>query len=969
MTDPTSPSSLGARVAQAAPSADLESRRLEAASRARVLGIPVEPPRVGRYVLLERLGAGSMGEVYSAYDDRLERKVALKLMLPELEAPAGERILREARALAQLSHPHIVHVYEVEHFEGRLFIAMELVRGESLRQWLRAEPRTWRTVLDVVIQAGRGLAAAHAAGLVHRDVKPDNVLVGADGRARIADFGLARSTSDTSPPSPPGGGEDASVRLTQTGTRVGTPAYMAPEVWRGAEADAASDQFSFCAMMYEALFDALPFAGANSDELRAAVLAGRLQRPPRGPVPARVRAALERGLSMTPAARHANLDALLTALAPEPRRQRLGVVAATVVGLGLVAGVVARPGADAEATCAQAGTELGQVWSPTRADAVRAALSREGRPFAMDTALRVVRGLDAHASAWARERRAACEASHVYKVQSPALLDLRTACLDRSAREMEGLLHAFTQAGPATLESAVDAVSRLSAPSRCADLEALQRLPSLPEAPAARAAIDAVRARLDHARAEELSGRYAEGLAEAREALTRADVLDYPPVRAEALFQVGRLQAATGKLVEAVASLSSAVDLAEAHRADDVAADLWTFLTRTAVRELEAPREGRDWSRRASAALARIGVTRGPRRAELTTYLGRLEYVEGQPERAEPHHREAVAMLREAGNAPVALASALLGLANALESRGDTGPAVAAYEESLALMEAELGPGHPQVARALHDLGTLELTMGRMDSSRTRLERALALWSAAHGDWHRDVGRAHLALTSLMLATGRRDEALEHARRARDIYRRVLPEGHPARADAELSLGVVHYWRRELEPSLEAYRSALDAQRLALPPGHAERIQTLSYLGETLVQLGRHAEAVRILEEAEAELARDAGGNRERLRALVLASKGGALLRLGRLARARDSLEEALRLREATPGRPVDLADVRWTLARVLDREGREACRARRLAQDALDVYATLKGAGAERAKQVSDWLAGPRRCRETTAR
>src|SRR4051794_3934114 len=240
---------------------------------------PGEPlPRgsaVGRYVVLERIGSGGMGVVYAAYDPELDRKVALKLLRPDRAGAAGEaafRVPREAHAVTPLSDPHVVAVYDAGTFGDQVFVAMELMEGRTLRQWLGEGKRGWREIVDVFVAAGRGLAAAHAAGLVHRDFKPDNVLLGTDGRVKVADFGLARPVGvveKEGSPSSPGSGSGGLLAspLTEWGQVMGTPAYMAPEQLRGGAADARSDQFSFCVALWEALYGRKPFAGQGLREL------------------------------------------------------------------------------------------------------------------------------------------------------------------------------------------------------------------------------------------------------------------------------------------------------------------------------------------------------------------------------------------------------------------------------------------------------------------------------------------------------------------------------------------------------------------------------------------------------------------------------------------------------------------------------------------------------------------------------
>src|SRR6218665_1994848 len=321
-------------------------------------GTPGPGARVGRYVLLRRVGEGGMGVVFAAYDPDLDREVALKLLKPGAvtDAEARGRLVREAQALARLSHPNVVIVHDVGQDDDTVFLAMELVRGRTLRHWLAEAPRPWREVLSRFLQAGQGLAAAHAVGLVHRDFKPDNVLLGDDGQVRVTDFRLARAgPSLLSPPEPwereaPAPGGD-----TLAGVRQGTPAYMSPEQWRGLRADARSDQFSFCVALYEALFGQRPFAGGTTGERVRALREGRVTPPPRGSrvprgacVPGAVPIAVRRVLAVEPASRHPSLDALLARLESGSRARRWRWVAALATGGGGSAGAgfgLARGGA------------------------------------------------------------------------------------------------------------------------------------------------------------------------------------------------------------------------------------------------------------------------------------------------------------------------------------------------------------------------------------------------------------------------------------------------------------------------------------------------------------------------------------------------------------------------------------------------------------------------------------------------
>jgi hypothetical protein len=285
--------------------------------------------RVGRYEVEYLIGTGGLGVVYAAIDPELGRHVALKLLKVDPrpgESGGQDRLLREARALARLSHPNVVAVYDVGAWSDRVFVAMEMITGRDLRGWLLVTPRRPPAVVDVFLAAGRGLAAAHAAGLVHRDFKPDNVLVGGDGRVCVTDFGLARALEE--------------ARADEDGAIVGTPAYMAPEQHLGRSADARSDQFGFCASLHEALYGERPFAGVDLDELSAEIIAGRVQPPPRGAhVPATLARIVVRGLSSDPAARWPSMEALLAALGRDRRKlwRRLAAVAAALLAVVVTA--------------------------------------------------------------------------------------------------------------------------------------------------------------------------------------------------------------------------------------------------------------------------------------------------------------------------------------------------------------------------------------------------------------------------------------------------------------------------------------------------------------------------------------------------------------------------------------------------------------------------------------------------------
>jgi serine/threonine protein kinase len=715
----------------------------------------------GRYQLLSALGAGGMGIVQAAFDRELDRKVALKFLVADAaedDDRARARLSREARSLAQLAHPNVITVHDVGVLDGEVFVAMELVDGENLRQWLASAPRTLAAKLDVLRQAGEGLAAAHAAGLVHRDFKPENVLVGRDGRARVTDFGLARAIDATDEPIDPHAPAPAQP-VTRTGVRAGTPAYMAPEQKLGHPADARSDLYSYCVTVHEAVTGARP--GERGPNAR---------RPPRW-----LERVLVRGLRERPEERWPSMRALLDAIArtrTAPVWIAVGLAALLAAGLAAVA--THRP---APPVCAGAESAWGQAWDPSRADQVRRAFERSGRPSAAFALGQVSRALDDYRAGWISMHRDTCEATRVRGEQSEALLDLRMRCLDDRRKQVDALVRVLAAADGSIVDRSISATMALPPTLDCANTQALAATVPPPDG-AHRASVDALGDRLAESNALEYAGQYDRGLAIARPALEAARATGYAPLIDKLLLASGRLTLGANDLAAAEPLLHEAAAMALDAREDLVAADAWTVLVRVVGMLGGRIAEARVYGRYAEAAIRRAG---GDPEREAT----RLRYVGIVVSRRE-HKLEQGRELIERARAMFAsnrgprfdfdVASCDEGIAGIEFDRGHPEVALPLFLHVAEVRERLFGENHPSVAVALVNVGETLTKLGRGQEALPILRRSLELAAALSANGG-DAYEHHLLATALR-ATGDAAGALDEDERSRSSYDRAGEAGH-----------------------------------------------------------------------------------------------------------------------------------------------------------------------------------------------
>jgi serine/threonine protein kinase/tetratricopeptide (TPR) repeat protein len=847
------------------------------------------PPvaQVGRYLLLKRLGQGGMGVVYSAYDPDLDRKVALKLLKPDRQTAAEvarARLLREAQAMAQVSHPHVIPIFDVGEWGEQVFLAMELADGGTLSSWLETE-RPWREVLERFLAAGRGLLAAHEAGLVHRDFKPANVLLSRAGRVYVTDFGLARQLGA------PGQDEPLpeqvqqllperrmlETTLTQDGLVMGTLNYMPPEQHRGAELDARSDQFSFCVSLYWGLYRKRafeparlrafaasghvprdmartePLEAATAPPKRSAPPTDIIQEPPRdSKVPAWVRQALMRGLALEPEARFASMRELLEALSQERRlvkRKRWVAAAATVgVGLAVVGGAVYRQ----SQVCAGAESLMAEVWEPAARQKLETAFLATKRPIAQETASRVSQVLEGYAAAWTRQRTQACEATRVHGVQPEELLARRVGCLERRREDMRALVRLLAEADAALVEKALDAAHALPALEECANVESLSEQQRLPSDPGKRAELSRLEGRLAEVKALVDAGRYKAGLEKARELEAPVLATGHLPLVAELRFHLGWLQEQLGESPEAARLLSQAVYDAEAGRADRLKVSILNKL---------------------------LFVEDGQRHFEQAAGWGGL----------------AEATLRRLGGEPVLESDVLVNRANLAVSQERMPDARALLERARALQEKALVPGHPKRARTTFLLGRVMLGLGERTRALELLEESLKQTEASVGALHPDMARRHLVLSWTLRETGDFARALEHARAAAHIREATFGKGSPQAAEALDEVGMCLLGLKQYAEALKVYEEALASKRKALPAEDEQLQYSYDGVGQALLGLGKAREALEPLKQAVSFASAPAD---------VLAESGFALARAlwvsdqrpearGEAARARERFTQA----------------------------------------------------------------------------
>jgi tetratricopeptide (TPR) repeat protein len=831
------------------------SRSSEAEPEDRLVGATID-----RYRVEARLGAGGMGVVYAAYDPALDRRVALKV-LPAIEqhqrAHLEGRLRREAQALARLAHPNVVAVHDVGVAEHSVFLAMQLVDGVTADGWLEREPRTAREILEVLVAVGRGLAAAHDAGIVHRDVKPSNVLIDGQRRVFIGDFGLARNAHEVD-------AEPAAVAslleqdLTHTGAVLGTPPYMAPEQHRSEPATPRSDQFAFCVMAWRALFGGHPFsAGAWDPAEAAAAMAGDAVREParRRGVSSRLVRALRRGLRHDPAQRWPTMDALIAEIAPRSRAAWWWGGGVSLAGVAVAVAVTAQiaPSGAGPPPCEDGRAQLAGVWDAARAAQLRTVFGQIRPGWGDEVAARLVARLDGYAAAWRKARVEACEATRVRAEQSPTTLDLRIYCLDRRLGELDARVDALLDQPDLRIVGEAQPLIAAQAPvESCGDITALAAPPP-PTNPVTRARFDALGRRLADLTAGLDLGRVRASIEPLRVLGRQAHDAGFDALEADALVRLAWSEVTTGERAAGRTDLDAAL-AAAARGKDDVALAKISLRLMFLTGVIEVSREADSYQQMAETMIARLDH-RDDLAARLTDYTAVRHALAGRTQQAIAEGERAVALWKQAKD-PIEAADTLQNLAAMYHDADQFDKAEQRYREVIARYTKEIGERHPTVATAMWNLGALQRDLGNRESIAT-LHKAREIFADTEGSATPDVAHVDLQLARSYDIFGDLVRAEHHARDAVAVLERVIGADSSELADPLDTLATIVHQRGGI-----AEAQALEDRALAIAEaahddkeiGSVLTGQADAYLagGRPERALAAATRAVQVLDKAEA---------------------------------------------------------------------------------------------------------------------
>ncbi len=796
-----------------------------------------------RYVGLEQIGRGGMGRVLRAFDPHLRRDVALKEVRRDRLGPeATARLSSEARAMAMLSHPNVAAIFDVETTDpDNVVIVMEYVRGRTLREWLAVRKRSRSAIVERFVQAGRGLAAAHDAGLLHRDFKPENVLVSEADAVKVADFGLAKATTEHSEGCPTAR-RRSSETLTDLGTAMGTPRYMAPEQHRAAPLTPAADQYAFCVALWEALCGEPPFRG---DTLESDKLLG----PPRWPEPKTPRpivAAIRRGLEPEVDDRWPTMNALLGRLQADRGRRWVMPAIGGVATLGLIAVGYAARTVDREHRCRGAREHLVGVWDAERRTEVESAFTGIEKVYAEDAWTRSAQALDSHSEDWVSMYTEVCEATTVRHEQSPAVMDLRMGCLRRARIDLKATVDVLAKTDAESVQRSLDVALGLRPLARCADIEALAADVEPPQ-PHEVKPVEHARDKLSLATTLHKAGRYSaaqEAVEVARDTLRG---VAYGPVQTELALADARVLERLGQYEASAQRLEDALELGARwgqRNARRLAALHWMYVVGNRLQRTEDAMRYRTLAERLSdgdpAAEASLHASLA------AVFMAQARYPEAEAEqRAALEFEQA-----SAGSNEIDIAGARNNLAVMLAIQGRYAEAEAEFRAVLLAQSSALGPRHPDVSMSRGNLAQALAAQGKHADAEAEFREALALEVDALGPRHPRVASLRSKLSNTLNARGRPAEAEMQARAALTLQLDALGPEHPAVADSRNNLGAAlgslgkhAQAEQELRASMVLYEALLGTDHPRVADGQVR-------LAAVLKAQGRHADAAEELRVA-----------------------------------------------------------------------------------------------------------------------
>ncbi len=864
---------------------------------------------VGRYVVIAAVGSGGGGEVYSAWDPHLTRRVALKLIGGTGAGARNAELLQEAKVLARLNHPNIVQVFETLRHDDAVVIAMEFVEGETFEP-VPQRPRRWQEWLDLYLQAAEALQAAHAEGLVHGDFKPRNVMVDHQGRVRVLDFGLARSASRAEAEST----LSASARRLDLGG-AGTPGYMAPESFRGEGSSPATDQFAFCVSLWQALSGERPFAGSTRAAVAAAVVGGDRTEPSSwGTTPRAVQAALRRGLAPDVGDRFPSMEALSRALrGPERARTRARWLGVSVGAAGLGAGVMAIASWANDAPCEGVQAPMHAVWSADTRARLSASLASVELPFAEAASARVDRALNTFAERWTVERLAACEAIHVRREQSPEGPPLRAACLEHQLREFEASVEVLGQLDESNLLHADRVLDGLPSLAECTDVPRLRRGP--PQPPEGEAdAVQRTQHHLARTRAEVRAGRWVAAGAALKRAEVEAAGVSHADTRADLAFVRATVEELAQDADAAEESLRESLRIAFENRRFELSRRAATQLLFVVGGMQELPAEALRYAELAAGFSDDVQAEADYRHA-----LGRVRERQGDDRAAEQEYRSAVELFTDAlGPEHLTTVNAQASHAGVLRSLGELEAAESQLRGVLTVLERRLGAVHPKVAGVLANLAVVLRERGELDRSLAVAQRSLDIRVAVFGETHRASLHSLNVVANTSVLLGALDEAQPRLRRLLELSIRSRGTSHPSTHRARARLANVHMLRGELGPAKTLYQEVVAGFAEAQGPEHADTLGARAQLAHVLNLDGEPERAIALLEPSIAVATASLGDSHPRVAFLhdILADSYAAV---ERFEAAEASLRRSLVIREANEGAdPSAIAEIRRDLALLL---------------------------------------------------